>query len=337
MAQKEAAAVEDSRSEGTLQNDGEADAPPVGEKNNGAAASVTLRPGTPDDVYEVFVVFEKSLAGLLRRLDPSATSSASDPVALARMWEERRTLYEHLAQTAEQFWVAEQAGQPVGFARSILRDGVRELTELFVSPDVQSAGVGRQLLARAFPTDDEARRVIIASPDPRALVLYLRVGVYPRTTAAYFGRDPEPVQIETDLEARPVTESVETLATLAEVDRQVLGFRRDADHRWLLGNRQGILYIRQGQAVGYGYVGARNGPFALLNEQDFPAVLAQAESAAAEAGREFGLEVPLCNRAAVDYLLGRRFRMDNFLATFLSDRPFDGLENYILTSPPFFM
>jgi hypothetical protein len=95
---------------------------------------------------------------------------------------------------------------------------------------------------------------------------------------------------------------------------------------------------RNERPVGYGYLGVRNGPFTLLDETDFPAVLAHAESQALRQGRkEFGLEVPMIIQVAVDYLLGRGFRLDSFMAVMMTDRPFARFENYILTSPPFFL
>jgi hypothetical protein len=65
--------------------------------------------------------------------------------------------------------------------------------------------------------------------------------------------------------------------------------------------------------------------------------LARAETEAAKDGREFGLEVPMVNRAAVDYLLAHGFHMDSFMALSMSDVPFGKFENYIVTSPPFFL
>ena len=50
-------------------------------------------------------------------------------------------MFEFLAHTASQFWVAERAGEIIAYARSIEHDGLQELTEFFVSPDQQSAGV----------------------------------------------------------------------------------------------------------------------------------------------------------------------------------------------------
>jgi hypothetical protein len=47
--------------------------------------------------------------------------------------------------------------------------------------------------------------------------------------------------------------------------------------------------------------------------------------------------LPMVNRAAVDYLLGRGFWMDSFVALFMSDASFGRFDNYIVTSPPFFL
>jgi hypothetical protein len=50
------------------------------------------------------------------------------------------------------------------------------------------------------------------------------------------------------------------------------------------------------------------------------------------------LEVPLHNRHAVDYLLARGFKIpDGFYAFWMSEAPFGKFEQYIVTSPPFFM
>ncbi|GIK36633.1 MAG: hypothetical protein BroJett011_04660 [Chloroflexota bacterium] len=299
---------------------------------------ITYRPGTAADSYSVFKLFEETLADLSRRLGSSEATSWQDPAALEQMWQERRSLYEHLARTTAHFWLAEKAGQLIGFSRSIRRDGMLELTEFFVRPDQQAQGVGYELLRRAFPAAGAARRSIIASTDIRAQVRYLKAGVYPRFPIYYFWRTPAAAPVATDLTFEPLTASPETLAALGELDRAVIGHRRDIDHEWLLTQRQGYLYYRQGQLVGYGYAGLRNGPFALLNPGDFPAVLAHAENDAAANGRgHFGLEVPMVNRAAVDYLLTRNFRLDSFIAIFMSDLPFGRFENYITTSPPFFL
>lgn len=296
---------------------------------------IKYRNGTLDDSYAVFSLFEETFADLARRIGITDPMDWDDPQKLARMWDERRSLYEHLANTAEHFWIAERDGQLLGFARSTLRDGLRELTEFFVRPGEQSSGVGRELLARAFPRIGAQRLNIIATTDMRAQSRYLKAGVLPRFPIYYFGHEAEAVQFDTDLTFVPLTS--EHMEALAEIDQVIIGHRRDVDHTWLMSDREGYLYMRSDRPVGYGYAGIRNGPFALLDNRDYPAVLAHAENQVIGKRKNFGVEVPMINRAAVDYLLSRNFRIDTFIALFMSDEPFGKFENYILTSPPFFM
>jgi hypothetical protein len=301
-------------------------------------SEITYRLGTAADSYAIFLLFEETFADLTRRMGSNEATSFGDPKALASMWEERQPLYEHLAATAEHFWVAERDGRIVGYARSILRDGLRALTEFFVLPGTQSSGAGGELLARAFPAAGASRRIVVATLDVRAQARYLKAGVTPRFPVYYFGRAPERVDLPSDLSFERLEATPAALAMLGAIDSAVLAHTRDADQHWLIANREGYLYRRAGEVVGYGYVGKRSGPFALLNPADFPAVLAHAESRAAAQGHDhFGLEVPMINRAAVDHLLARGFRIDWFMALFMCDEPVGALEQYIVTSPPFIL
>ena len=305
-------------------------------------ANVTFRPGRLDDTYTAFLLFEESLADLARRMGQTDPMSFDDPETMAMMWVRRRSLYEHLARTADQFWLAEQDGQAVGFSRSIVRDGHWELTELFVKPGVQSAGLGRELLRRAAPSGPVTSKLIVASPDLRAQALYMKLGTYPRFPIYYWWREPEAVEFTTDLVFEPIAAGDNVMETLASIDRQVLGYRRDAEHDWLLSDRQGYLVRRNGEVVGYGYEGRSNGPFALLDPADFPAILAHAETAAARTeskpGRgHFGVEIPMVNTTAVAFLLDRGYRMDRFIAHAMIDHSVGQFDRYALTSPPFFV
>lgn len=300
--------------------------------------TLTYRPATLDDSYTVYQIFQQSILDFSQRMGLMAITGGDDPGTMQTLWERRRLMFEHLARTAEHFWLAENDGQAIGYARSILRDGVRELTEFFVLPGKQSAGVGRELLARAFPADGARHKVIIATTDPRAQARYLKAGVYARFPIYFFGRKPEATTVPTDLTFEPMTNAPESFDAARAVDVALLGHRRDIDHAFLMEDRKGFLCRRDGELVGYCYVGDRNGPIALLSEGDFPAVLGFAENQAAGRGDgETGFEVPLVNRAAVDYLLKRGYQMDSFIALFMSDEPLGKFENYLFPSPPFFV
>lgn len=298
--------------------------------------TITYRPTTPDDTSALFAVFSESVTDLGARLGSTGITGGDDPDFLAGIWERRRPLWEHLQQTAVQSWLAEDDGKVLGYARSVLRDDVLELTEFFVLPGQQSAGVGRELLSRAFPAEGARRRFIIATLDTRALARYMKTSVYPCFPICYLSRDPEPAVVETDLTFEPITPDSDILAALDALDASILGYKRTVDHQWLMQNRAGFICRRAGEIVGYGYVSVMSGPFALRDANDYPAVLAYSETQAFVNSYRFGLDIPMTNRTAIAYLLSRGYQLDSFFEFFMSDEPFGQFENYIFTSPPLF-
>jgi hypothetical protein len=300
--------------------------------------SVVFRRGNVRDSYNTFLIFEEAYADLLKRLGSTTPTSIADPEKLDEMWVQRKPLYEHLANTADQFWVVERERKMIGFGRSILRGDLRQLTELFVLPGEQSGGVGKELIRLTFPEDGVKFRSILSTTDMRAQGLYLRSGVTPRFLAYYFGKTPEPKKLSIELEAVPIRDFDETIELLGAIDEQVFGFRREVDHLWLSSERQGFIYFYEEEPVGFGYVGHNNGPFAVLNPELYPDVLAHAENLAAEEGRDhFGIEVPVVNRTTVSYLLNNGFKMDTFAAVLMTNAEFGDLSKYIFFSPSFFL
>lgn len=295
--------------------------------------SITYRKGTLEDSYSVFQVFVESIMDLSERMNVMAITGGRDPQVIETLWQRRKSMFDFLAQDAAQFWVAEENGKVVAYARSIEHDGVMDLTEFFVSPKNQSAGVGRELLARSFMSRTAQYKVIVATTDERALSRYLKAGVYARFPIKYFSRKAEHVDVKTDL-AFEATITEHHMPELNRIDRAVIGHVRPGIHRWMATDREGFIYRRKGEVVGYGYHG---GPFALINDSDFPAVLAHAESRAAENGKNFGVETPLINRKAIQYFLEHKYEMDSFTVLFMSNEPFGKFENYLCFSPIFFM
>ena len=298
--------------------------------------TVTYRRGTPEDSYAVFQVFTQSIMDLGTRTNTMTITGGKDPEVLRSLWERRGPVFEFLARTAAQFWVAENADGIVGYARSTEHDRVMDLTEFFVLPHQQSGGVGRELLARAFPKSDARYRVIAATLDDRAIYRYLKAGVFGRFPIKYFYRKAEKVVVKTDLSIESMRTDLH-LEDINRVDQQVIGHVRGTIHRWVATTRAGYVYKRAGEVVGYGYVGGGNGPFAVLDENDLPAVLAHAEGLMADRGEEFGVETPLINRKAIEYFMGRKYQLDSFTVLFMSNAPFGRFENYLCFSPIFFI
>lgn len=301
--------------------------------------TLNIRLGRTQDLYQSFVVFQFALHGLQQSVGQATADDKPDDDFLSSAFEYFKTFTEYFAQTAEQFWVAEDEGKIVGFSRSMLRDGVRQLSELFVHPDQQAQGVGKRLLEAAFPADGASNRVVIGTSDVRALTRYLKSGVKFRFTIYDWSRQPEVVPFETDLSIEPFTPTPENLAILNSIDRIILGYTREMDHRWLSKHRQGHFYRRAGLVVGYSYVSHRAGPIAMLHNDDFHTALAHVESEMTkyvdDIWQNIYMPIPMINTAAVEYVLKRGYQTSPLLEHFMSDHPLGQYENYIFMDPPF--
>jgi len=298
--------------------------------------TINYRMGKLEDSFSVFKVFLKSIMDYSERANVMAITGGNDPEKLESLWQSRQPLFDFLAQTASQFWVAEKNGEILGYARSFEHDGLQELTDFFVSPDQQSAGIGGELLSRAFSNSGARYRIIIATLDERALYQYMRMGVYGRFMLKYFSRKAEKVEVKTDLEIEPLNLDIH-IKDMNQIDRELIGHARGVVHQWLAAMRDGFVYKRGNKIVGYGYIGASHGPFAALDDNDFPAVLAHAESVTAEKGEEFGVSAPLINKKAIDYFIERKYQIDSFSPILMSNVPFGKFENYLCFSPEFFL
>ena len=295
----------------------------------------TIRKGERKDQFAAFRVFRLSLYGLLQKMTVIETIPAA--AEIEKLYEYYRSFLDHIYNTCDQFWVAEADREVIGYARSIVRDGVRQLTEFFVMPDHQGLGIGSQLLVKAFPKEDSQNRVICASPDTRALIRYLKTGVRSRTTIYEWSRIPKVIPFETDLVINIIEDTPEHIAILNDIDSTIIGYTREADHHWLIKNKRGHFYSRNGQVVGYSYFANRAGPIAMLHNADFSAALAHIETEMTktvdDVYNEIILCVPMNNPAAVDYVIKRGYHTNAFFEHFLTDQPLGHYENYIFIDP----
>ncbi len=306
---------------------------PIPASDAALPADVEFRRGTRDDTERCFQVFLESVVDLTRRI---GTPWDADTM---QEWTRFGWIYERLGNHAAEWWVAEDrtGGELVGYARSVARGGLFELTEFFVRPGRQSAGVGRRLLELAFPPDRGDVRVIIATPDLRALSRYYRAGTVARfpivsLTGAPARTDDAVLGLEVS------RASTDDITAIAAIEREVLEFDRGPDELgWLLGQREGYLYRRDGRAVGLGFVApSGTGPVAALAPADQVPILLHLEARAKALGiSEVTFEVPMINEVAVRHLLDRRFRMDSFLTLLMASRPFGQFDRFLGLSPQF--
>jgi len=164
----------------------------------------------------------------------------------------------------------------------------------------------------------------------------MKMGVYGRFSFKYFYRKAEKVEVKTDLKIEPMQLELH-MQDIDQIDRELIGHTREGLHWWITKGRDGFVYKRNMEIVGYGYIGSSSGPFAVLDESDFPAVLAHAESLTAERDADFGAQTPLINTKAIRYFIERKYQIDSFSTIFMSNVPFGKFENYLGFSPEFFM
>jgi GNAT superfamily N-acetyltransferase len=203
------------------------------------------------------------------------------------------SIYGHEVDTGE-LWLAELAGEAVGFAGLITRSGIGFLSEFFVDPRHQSGGIGRRLLARAL-SSGARRYCTLSSTDPRALALYVRAGLHPwwphfllTGVADRLGPiDASGARIQ---EARPDDPGIE------EWDARISGRRRPEDHGFWRSDLGALpLWVeRRGGVVGYGYVRPVRSPAEPASVvigpigSEAPADAAACAAAAVEWGRGHG-------------------------------------------------
>ncbi|HEX7172620.1 MAG TPA: GNAT family N-acetyltransferase [Candidatus Limnocylindria bacterium] len=292
-----------------------------------------VRRATAHDSRRAFDVFLASVRDLSAR-----QNTPWDPEPEAQ-WARMESLFDRLADNAAEWWIAEdpETGEAIGYARSVERGGLFELTELFVHPGRQSAGVGGALLERAFPPGRGEVRAIIATTDVRAQARYYRSGTAARFPIAALAGPPRPIALDPTVGARRVRADDREIEDLRRIDAEVLEFDRGDELRWLAELREGYLYLRDGVPIGFAFVSARgSGPIAARRETDQPAILAHVETRAAELEvDELSLELPMVNETAVRHLLDRGFKIDPFYTFLMSSRPFGRFDRYIGFSPPF--
>ena len=280
-------------------------------QTGGRTVTPTLRPATAADSRAVFEVFIESLIDFGERLEGRYHHGRRG--GHRELWVKRAPIMTHAAETADKWWVAEEGGRVVGYARSTLRDGIRQLTEFFVRPEgavggcrtrTAGAGVPGRRSAGPNPARDPGHR----APWRDTSRPGCRRAFRSTTSAAHAASDP----YRGDLEATPVTQR-SVRPGPARLDRS-RGARLPARRGSSLAAVQPprALYTSETAArSGYGYVGLYQGPFATLDPAAIGAMLAHAESVAEV--EEFGVEAPLINGSAVQYLLEHGFRMDPFV------------------------
>ena len=214
-----------------------------------------------------------------------------------------RALFEHLVATdAERAWLAEfrdpphgaSGGEPVGFGMAHRRRDHWFLAFLFVMPEWQGRGIGRELVERCLPSAAERGRIAVCveSVQPVSTGLYATFGMTPRvplyvmTGSLEADALPEAASRAGGLEAvafealagRGPEGHAQLAGQVGALDRDLLGYERPEEHRfWRALESKGFLYFRPGEtepsAYGYAEGSGRLGPVAVREAALLPHVL----------------------------------------------------------------
>jgi len=229
-----------------------------------------VRPATPADLDQVHEIWYRA------EVEDFPDPPPRGPVP---------AIFRHELDTG-QMYVAEAAGRILGYTALITRGPVAYLAELYVRDDEQSLGIGRALLEHVLPLEcrapspnDPNRREVhsngfgreftcctLSSDDPRALALYIRAGMQPCWPhfLLYARRPGELPAASVDVvPARPGDPD------LIRWDAEVGGRQRPEDHAYWLEKTAAapLWFLREGEAIGYGYMQRRNHEVALWHPE----------------------------------------------------------------------
>jgi GNAT superfamily N-acetyltransferase len=300
------------------------------------AARVDIRNATVDDLGACFDIWRDGLNGYMVPLNqppiPAEVTSVS-------------RLHRHLLTTDPELFVVacrRGDGRIVGFGAAVRRSQVWFLSMLFVAPGAQNRGVGRALLERLLPADDAVLATATDTAQPVSNALYARLGIPPRLPLFSVVGRPErgdafaalPQGIDVVPFAQLPDDNV--AATIATLDRDVLGYTHSRDHEFAVAEgRRGYLFCaRGGDPVGYGYTSevGRIGPIAVRDPALLASVVGHLASAIVPRGAS-AVWVPGAAGETLAALLDAGFRLEGFPVLLCWSRPFADFGRYLPISP----
>jgi len=167
------------------------------------------------------------------------------------------SLFQHELETGEMY-VVERGNLIIAFASLITRGSIAYLSQLFVRKDYRCAKTGQTLLQHILPRDGRTC-CTLSSRDPRALALYVRVGMRPqwpnfllRVNSADLGDLPSNhVEIIEGQRGDPA---------FVRWDAEISGRSRPLDHAYWMRETKGVplWFEQEGRIVGYGYIQMRS-------------------------------------------------------------------------------
>jgi GNAT superfamily N-acetyltransferase len=297
---------------------------------------ITYRPAKLEDLEEAARVVQQS-ANALRVRHGRQPWPAPPPTAFPQFC---------LAQDPAGLWVAEDGDTIVGFGFSWMSEKFWCLSQLFVRPEAQAKGIGQALLAKTLMQAERngaANRALITFASNIASTgLYLKNGLYPREPLYEMAAPARAVAqnlADAGYDITSIAPWPDAGEWIGRIDQELLGFRRDLHHQFLLGGfaARAVRIEHAGRAVGYAYISARGhvGPLAIAPDADAKAVVTTALRCALEGGAtRVSMLVPGRADVVMQTALAVGFRIEEPLVL-MAWRPFGNWSNYLPRTPGF--
>ncbi len=297
---------------------------------------ITYRPAKLEDLEEAERVVQQS-ANALRVSHGLRPSPAPPSTAFPKAC---------LAQDPSGLWVAEDGESIVGFGFSWMTDKFWCLSQLFVRSDTQAKGVGQALLSKTLMQAERngaANRALITfAYNIASTGLYLQNGLYPREPLYRMAAPAQAVAQNlgrAGYDITPIAPWPQSGEWTGRIDQELLGFRRDLHHQFLLGGfaARAVRIEHAGRAAGYAYISAQGhvGPLAIAPDADAKAVVITALRCALEGGaRQVSMLVPGRADVVMQTALALGFRIEVPLVL-MAWRPFGNWCNYLPCNPGF--
>lgn len=141
---------------------------------------LTYREGAASDLRETFTICQLAANHTALGMGVPGVKPPSED-EIEQRWEQEREMIGFIAAQSGCYWICEDEGKPVGYARTARFGEMEELSELMVLPSHHRRGIGRSLLERCWPDDPtpDLGRVVVAAGAPADLTLYTAFGVMP--------------------------------------------------------------------------------------------------------------------------------------------------------------
>ena len=254
---------------------------------HGVAMGIAIRPAQDSDLGPADALIVASINDLTTRHGYGPIAKPSSP----------RFQRFSLNDDPEGLWVAESDGRLIGFGHSWTCDRLWFLAQLFVQPDLQASGVGRELLAKtlhqAESRNASARALITFAFNRTSQGLYMRHGLYPLCQLYVMSVPRDTLashHIRGQLRPEPLESSAPVIEQLADIDKASLGVSRSKHHQYLLtdGGLSGVSLWAGKDCVGYAYIGSdgRIGPLGVTETRFVADAFAAALAIALETGSD---------------------------------------------------